>query len=135
MIPSLHVDYKGTRIKQYYKEGRALRTETTINNTRDFYIGKSLRNLYALRQIGFQANRCLLQVEYISHDCLLSEEVFQKVNHPNSDRVATGFRSPLCRSASASLMGRIIVVSTAPHRFLESQAPRESGASARPTTG
>jgi len=61
VIPSLHVDYKGTRIKQYQKEGRALRTETTINSTRDFYIGKSLRN-FALRQIGFQANRRLLQV-------------------------------------------------------------------------
>jgi hypothetical protein len=56
VIPSLHIDYKGTRIKQYHKEGRALRTETTINNTRDFYIGKSLRNLPTLRQIGFAAN-------------------------------------------------------------------------------
>ena len=82
VIPSLHLDYKGTRIKQYHKEGRALRTETTINNTRDFYIGKSLRNLPALRHIGFQANRRLLQVEQISHDCLLSEELFQKVNRP-----------------------------------------------------
>jgi hypothetical protein len=33
VYPSLHVDYKATRIKQYHKEGRALRTETTINNT------------------------------------------------------------------------------------------------------
>lgn len=82
VIPSLHIDYKATRIKQYHKEGRALRTETTINNTRDFYIGKNLRNLPALRKIGFQANRRLLQVEQISHDCLLSEEIFQKVNRP-----------------------------------------------------
>jgi hypothetical protein len=82
VIPSLHIDYKGTRIKQYHKEGRALRTETTINNTRDFYIGKNLRNLPALRKIGFQANRRLLQVEQISHDCLLSEEIFQTVNRP-----------------------------------------------------
>jgi hypothetical protein len=82
VVPSLHIDYKGTRVKQYHKEGRALRTETTINNTRDFYIGKNLRNLPALRLIGFQANRRLLQVEQISHDCLLSEEVFQTVNRP-----------------------------------------------------
>jgi len=58
-IPSLHIDYKGTRIKQYHKEGQALRTETTINNTRDLYVGKSLRNLPALRQIGLAANRRL----------------------------------------------------------------------------
>ena len=57
VVPSLHVDYKNTKIKQYHKEGRALRTETTINNTRDFNINKGLMNLPALREIGFQANR------------------------------------------------------------------------------
>lgn len=35
-IPSVHVEYKHSRIKQYHKEGRALRTETTINDARDF---------------------------------------------------------------------------------------------------
>jgi len=30
VVPSLHVDYKSSRIKQYHKEGRALRTETTL---------------------------------------------------------------------------------------------------------
>jgi len=59
VVPSLHVDYKNSRIKQYHKQGRALRTETTINNTRDFGIGKLLKNLPALRQVGFQANRRL----------------------------------------------------------------------------
>ena len=66
VVPSLHVDYKNTSIKQYHKQGRALRTETTINNTRDFGIGKLLKNLPALRQIGFPANRRLLDVQTIS---------------------------------------------------------------------
>ena len=39
VIPSLHVDYKHSRIKQYHKEGRALRTETVINDTYDFDVG------------------------------------------------------------------------------------------------
>jgi hypothetical protein len=54
VVPSLHVDYKNSRIKQYHKEGRALRTETTINNTRDFGIGKLLKNLPALRRSAFR---------------------------------------------------------------------------------
>ena len=62
VTPSLHVDYKHTTIKQYHKEGRALRTETTINDTGDFDIGKRLVNLPALREIGFKANRRLLGV-------------------------------------------------------------------------
>ena len=81
VIPSLHVDYKGTRIKQYHKEGQALRTQTTIHNARDFYVGKRLCNLDALRQIGFQANRRLLEVETISHDCILAEEQFPRLHH------------------------------------------------------
>ena len=45
VIPSLHVDYKHSRIKQYYKEGRALRTETVVNDTYDFGIGRRLHLL------------------------------------------------------------------------------------------
>ena len=82
VIPSLHVDYKSSRIKQYHKEGRALRTETTINNTRDFGIGKHLRNLPALRSIGFQANRRLLDVQTVSHDCAIGEDAFDQVVRP-----------------------------------------------------
>jgi hypothetical protein len=82
VVPSLHVDYKSTRIKQYHKEGRALRTETTINNTRDFGIGKLLKNLPELRQIGFRANRRLLDVQKVSHDCSIGEDAFDKVVRP-----------------------------------------------------
>src|SRR5579871_2383097 len=47
VTPSLHLDYKHSRLKQYHKEGRALRTETTINDTRDFRLGRRLGNLPA----------------------------------------------------------------------------------------
>ena len=82
VYPSLHVDYKHSRIKQYYKEGRALRTETTINNTRDFDIGKRLQNLSALRRVGFRANRRLLDVQRISHDCSVGEDAFHAIQKP-----------------------------------------------------
>ncbi|MFQ5342769.1 MAG: hypothetical protein ACE5F6_14615 [Anaerolineae bacterium] len=82
VIPSLHIDYKHTRVKQYHKEGRALRTETTINNTRDFGIGKRLHNLPELRQVGFTANRRLLDVQKTSCDCALDEAAFERVERP-----------------------------------------------------
>ena len=91
VIPSLHVSYKLSKIKQYFKEGRALRTETTINNTHDFGVGRSLTNLPALRAIGFNANRRLLEVETLSQDCTLAEGLFDQVTHPqicNDQRVA-----------------------------------------------
>ena len=82
VVPSLHVDYKKSRVKQYYKEGQALRTETTINNTYDFEIGRALRNLPALREIGFAANRRLLRVEHVSHDCLIGDDHLDALTQP-----------------------------------------------------
>lgn len=83
ITPSLHIDYKSSRIKQYHKEDRALRTETTINNTRDFAIGRRLSNLPALRQVGFSANRRLLDVQSLSHDTLIGEALLQQVTRPH----------------------------------------------------
>ena len=68
VVPSLHVDYKNSKIKQYHKLGRALRTETTINETRDFGVAKGLSHLPELKEIGFTASRRLLDVQRISHD-------------------------------------------------------------------
>src|ERR1700726_1812128 len=82
VTPSLNVYYKNTRIKQYHKEGRALRTETTINNSYDFAVGKRLHNLPKLREIGFAANRRLLEVERLSHDCMLAEDTLQAIDSP-----------------------------------------------------
>jgi len=79
VVPSLHVYYKNTHLKQYHKEGRALRTETTINNTYDFGVGRRLKNLAALRQIGFAANRRVLEVEQLTHDCHIGAEAFDKL--------------------------------------------------------
>jgi len=82
VTPSLHVEYKTTRIKQYHKEGRALRTETTINDTWDFNIGKRLTNLPALREIGFHANRRLLGIQRLSHDPISGTQALHTVTDP-----------------------------------------------------
>jgi hypothetical protein len=82
VTPSLHVDYKSSRIKQYHKEGRALRTETVINDARDFAIGRRLVNLPALREVGASANRRLLDVQRLSHDPIIGEQVIAGLTLP-----------------------------------------------------
>ena len=132
VVPSLHVQYKKSKVKQYHKEGQALRTETTINDTYDFEIGRALHNLPALREIGFAANRRLLRVEQLSHDCLIGEDHFDTVSQPivvDNQRAAglrfgdrrvlalmhmlclfalspTGFRHRDVRAHMAQLLGR-----------------------------
>jgi hypothetical protein len=117
VIPSLHIDYKHSRIKQYHKEGRALRTETTINDTRDFAIGKRLHNLPALRAVGFQANRRLLNVQTISQDCAVGEDAFRQVNEPV---VVNGQRAsalPFADPAVQALFGALLVFRLLPRGF------------------
>jgi hypothetical protein len=132
VVPSLHVQYKKSKVKQYHKEGQALRTETTINDTYDFEIGRALPNLPALREIGFAANRRLLCAESLSHDCLIGDDQLDAVAHPiitNAERAAglrfgdrrvlalmqslclfalspTGFRHRDLRPQIAQLLGR-----------------------------
>jgi hypothetical protein len=94
VIPALHVQYKRSKIKQYHKDGQALRTETTINDTYDFGIGRALHNLPALREIGFAANRRVLAVESVSHDCLIGDDRWTAVTSPIvlGDQRAAGLR-------------------------------------------
>jgi len=118
VIPSLHVDYKNTKIKQYHKEGRALRTETTINNTRDFGLSKRLTNLPALRQIGFTANRRLLGVQRISHNPIRGAQVFTELTMPIV--TDTGARIPGLRFGDArvhALLQALLIHRLLPHGF------------------
>jgi len=109
VIPSLHVDYKHSRIKQYHKDGRALRTETTINDTRDFAIPKGLSHLSALRKVGFHANRRLLGVQRISHDCAIGEAAFARVSRPvtvaGQRAAALRFADPIVQALFSVLVG------------------------------
>jgi hypothetical protein len=98
VVPSLHVQYKKSEVKQYPKDGQALRTETTINDPYDFEIRRALHNLPARREIGFAANRRLLRVESLSHDCLIGEDQLNAVSQPTS---CTTNMPPDCVSAIA----------------------------------
>src|SRR5260221_10562723 len=118
VTPSLHVDYKNSKIKQYHKLGKAIRTETTINETRDFGIGKRLTNLPALRQIGFSATRRLLGAQKLSHDPIAGAaalaQITDPVTTPAGTRVA-GLR--LTDPRSLALLHVLCVFRLLPHGF------------------
>jgi hypothetical protein len=83
--PSLHVEYKASHVKQYFKEEHALRTETTINNPYDFYIKKAVDNLPHLRDLGDIVNRKLLEVERLSHHCVLTQDALDRLQQPSRE--------------------------------------------------
>lgn len=100
--PTLHVTYKHSSVKQYFKENRALRTETTINNPPDFGVDKGLRNWVYLRQLGTAINRRLLETEQVSQDCLLSCQSFERLSQPTTTE--SGERAPALRFGHPRVM-------------------------------
>jgi hypothetical protein len=117
VTPSLHIDYKHSKVKQYHKEGRALRTETTINDSRDFGIGKRLCNLPALAQVGYQANRRLLDVERLTTDPTIGEGALRAVADPvtvGSQRVSA---LPFDSVRTQALLSALVVFRLLPHGF------------------
>ena len=71
VLPSIRIRYKHSALKQYFKEGRALRTEMMFNNPYDFNCPRSLSNFDRLWQLGRQINQRLLEQESVSQDCFL----------------------------------------------------------------
>lgn len=91
--PSIQIHYRASKLKQYMKESKALRTETTINDTRDFGIGRRVRqeNFLALRAVGEAANRQLLELELSGCSCAPDADTLQRVVLPS---VENGLPAP-----------------------------------------
>jgi hypothetical protein len=131
--PSLHIEYKRSHLKQYFKEGHGLRSELTINNPNDFDFTKGLDQLPALRALGDSVNRTLLQVERVSHQCTLTADVLDGLHHPlhlGSVRVsAFRFGDPRIHALCQALTGFAHVVAGFRHRDLR---PRVAALLGRP---
>jgi hypothetical protein len=84
--PTIQAHYRHSKVKQYYKEGRALRTETTINDPKDFGVGRLLttENWSALLSVGRQTNDRLLAVELEACDCMPDPETFTRLVSPST---------------------------------------------------
>lgn len=79
VLPSIRIRYKHSALKQYFKDGRALRTEMMFNNPYDFDCPRSLSSFDQLWQLGRQINQRLLDQESISQDCFLPWEDVRQI--------------------------------------------------------
>ena len=62
--------------------GAGLRTETTINNTYDFGVGRLLKTFPRCVAIGFGVNRRMLEVQTVSHDSRVGAHAFERLQTP-----------------------------------------------------
>jgi hypothetical protein len=77
--------YKHSRVKQYLKEGRALRIETVINKPWDLNIRSRLEHLPELVAKARQVNHRLLMIERAGQGCAIGSALFERT-HQTSNR-------------------------------------------------
>src|SRR6266545_1182591 len=82
---TVNVFYKHSRIKQYLKEGRALRVETVCNSPGDLGCQRRLVHLDQLQARARAANRRLLDTERAGPGCVLASPAFARVAQPSTD--------------------------------------------------
>jgi hypothetical protein len=80
----VHMDfaYKHSRVKQYLKEGRALRIETVINKPWDLCIRSRLEHLPELVAKARQVNDRLLMIERAGQGCAIGSALFERIHQP-----------------------------------------------------
>ena len=64
------------------KKGARCAPRRVIDDTYDFDVGRRLSNLDDLKKLGFAANRRLLGVQRLSHDCTLGADVLDELHRP-----------------------------------------------------
>jgi hypothetical protein len=78
----MEFSYKHSRVKQYLKEGRALRIETVINKPSDVGVLARLEHLPELVTKGREVNDRLLTVERAGQGCAIGSALFERIHQP-----------------------------------------------------
>jgi hypothetical protein len=114
--PAIQVHYRASKVKQYLKQGRALRTETTVNDTYDFAIGRLLTqdNWDALMRVGHDVNQRLLDAQLQACACAPDAATLQRVVLPS---IHEGQPAPGLRFGDPRVMALLAALCTFAHLF------------------
>jgi hypothetical protein len=113
--PRLVCYYKSAKLKQYFKQHRALRTELVVSDTRDFGVGRRLtyENWNALRTVGDNASQRLCDAE--AADAMPAPDVatLNQVTRPSL--TADGQHAPALRFGDARAMALMAAIAGFSH--------------------
>ena len=95
VLPCIRIKYKHSALKQYFKDGRGLRTEMMFNNMADFGFNKGLQNFADIVAFGYKCNDRLLAQLHLSQDCFVPLDEVRQMGQPSrldNDQRASALR-------------------------------------------
>jgi hypothetical protein len=120
--------YRHSRIKQYLKDGRALRVETVINDPRDLGCLRRLHNLDELQPRARAVNAKLLDTERVGQGCVLASPAFERIARPTLTEdgrraPALRFGDPRVQALAGALCTTIVAVTGITNKSLRALMP------------
>ena len=114
--PVIQAHYKHSKVKQYFKEGRALRTETTVNDPYDFAIKRTLtaETWQQLRALGDQTNDRLLDAQLQACSCAPDPETLTRLVSPS---IEDGLPAPALHFGDPRVMALLACLCSFQHLF------------------
>jgi len=112
--PQLQIHYRSSRVKEYLKEGRALRIETMVNDPGDLGVLRRLRHLGLLRERAREINRRMLAFQRASCAPTLATSLFDEVALPD---VRAGQRTVALRYGDPRVVALLGALSLALHQL------------------
>jgi hypothetical protein len=99
---TINAFWRHSRVKQYLKDGRALRIETVVNSPDDLGVARRLHNLPELQARARAINTRLLHTEKVGQGCVFDSPAFARISQPTLTR--DGRRAPGLRFGDPRVM-------------------------------
>ena len=99
---TINAFWRHSRVKQYLKDGRALRVETVVNSPDDLGCARRLHNLPELQARARAINSRLLETERAGQGCVFDSPAFARISQPTLTR--DGRRAPGLRFGDPRVM-------------------------------
>jgi len=112
---TINAFWRHSRVKQYLKDGRALRIETVVNSPDDLGCQRRLPNLPDLQARARAVNARLLHTEKVGQGCVFDSPAFARISQPTfteDGRRAPGLRfgDPRAQALAGALANMLCAV-------------------------
>ena len=99
---TINAFWRHSRVKQYLKDGRALRVETVVNSPDDLGCQRRLHNLPELQARARAVNTRLLHTQRVGQGCVFDSPAFARISQPTL--TGDGRRAPGLRFGDPRVM-------------------------------
>jgi hypothetical protein len=99
---TINAFWRHSRVKQYLKDGRALRVETVVNSPEDLGVARRLHHLPELQSRARAINARLLETEKAGQGCVFDSPAFARISQPTLTQ--DGRRAPGLRFGDPRVM-------------------------------